>query len=295
MTMVADSSVKKSNSSSVLTVMLSLIGIVLMLYPVVSTVYENNHQSSVVKSYTTKVEEFSAEELDGEIRDAQHWNEQYEGGPILDPWLSRISEDNEEYQKYLGQLDLTDVMARISIPAIDSDLPIYHGSSESVLSKGIGHLFGSDLPVGGVGSHVVLTGHTGLSVATLWDNLVKVKVGDDIYLSVSGQQMKYKVRELQTVLPGESDSLLPVPDKDLISLITCTPYGINSHRLLVHAERVALDQAEGTQVLSTVKQPWQWWMTAVLIIVGLFLLIMLNGLRKNYLHQRARKRAGDDE
>lgn len=267
---------KNTKRNTVVSLILSLAGMALLLYPLVATVIENRLQSGVVESYTENLQQFSEEELAEEVQQAKDWNAFNQGGPMLDPWLARVSEDNEAYQEYEEQLNLTEVMGRISIPSIKSDLPIYHGTSEETLKKGIGHLYGSGLPVGGTDVHSVLTGHTGLTTATLWDNLDDVVVGDAIYLDVHGEKTKYVVREIQTVLPEDTDSLQPVAGKDLLTLITCTPYGVNSHRLLVHAERVELDVKEAEKALSEVNTPWQSWMTwlavAIVIITAWMLL-----------------------
>ncbi|MCU9518989.1 class C sortase [Corynebacterium sp. ES2794-CONJ1] len=262
---------------SPVSVIFSVIGLILLLYPVVGTIYENSQQSHQVQAYTSQVGAIDEQELAAEIERAREWNAEKQGGPILDPWLQRVTQDNVEYQEYLEQLNLTSVMGRIYIPSIKSDLPIYHGTTETVLSKGIGHLFGSGLPVGGVGNHTVLTGHTGLSVATLWDNLIKVNVGDVIYLDVSGEKMKYQVRQTEIVLPTETDNLRPVPGQDLITLITCTPYGINSHRFLVHAERVPMEPVdeEEFQTIDTIRQPLQWWMYVALAVALIFMILMI--------------------
>jgi len=239
-------------------------------------VWNNAQQSSQVEAYASQVQDPATQQrYVDELREAQDWNAQFQGGPILDPWLARVEADNLEYQRYLDVLDVGEVMGRVVIPAISSDLPIYHGSDESVLAKGIGHLYGSAFPVGGEGTHAVLTGHTGLSQATLWDNLVDVKKGDAIYVDVAGQKLKYVVEDTFVVLPTETDKLAPVPGRDMITLITCTPYGVNSHRLLVQAVRAEMEPGEANQVFDTVHHPWQGWMTAVLGSAAVIVLLVI--------------------
>ncbi|MFP7364872.1 class C sortase [Corynebacterium callunae] len=255
--------------------LLALAGIIVLLYPVVATIQKNYSQSSGARVYSEQmISEVSAEERAAELAEAHQWNTDNQGQPVLDPWLARITEDNEEYRGYIKQLDLNDVMARIIIPAINSDLPIYHGTTEEVLGKGVGHLFGTSLPVGGDNAHAVLTGHTGLSGATLWDNLTKVKEGDPVYIEVAGEKLKYEVNQIRVVLPDETSSLVPELGKDQITLITCTPYGVNSHRLLLTAQRVPMDPADEA-VFNATHQPWQWWMTAVLVVVGFVLILFI--------------------
>lgn len=266
---------RRAKKQSKLSLILTIIGVLILLYPVIATFLENYRNAATVEAYTENLQDFSPEELAAEVAQAREWNIANQGGPILDPWLARVSEDNDAYRSYLEQLNLTEVIGRVSIPSIKSDLPIYHGTSEEVLKKGVGHLYGSALPVGGRGMHSVLTGHTGMTTSTLWDNLDDVKVGDAVYIDAHGERVKYQVRNIDVVLPEETDSLSPQVDKDLLTLITCTPYGVNSHRLLVHAERVPMEDDEGTQVFSQKASLWQPWMLWVLVAVALIVLWLI--------------------
>lgn len=266
---------RRRASSAVLPLLLALAGLALLLYPVAATVLKNNTQSGQAHVYSEQVvSEATQAERDAAIAAAHEWNIQHQGMPVLDPWLARITEDNPAYKTYLEQLNITEVMGRIIIPTIKSDLPIYHGTTEQVLSHGIGHLYGSSLPVGGEGTHAVLTGHTGLSEATLWDNLKDVTHGDAIYLDVAGQKMKYEVSDIEVVLPQETSKLVPEAGKDQITLITCTPYAVNSHRLLVTAQRVPMDEEE-KEVFTQTYNPWQWWMTLALVLAGLVIIAII--------------------
>lgn len=282
---------RRKKQSKIVPLLLVLAGILVLLYPVVATYMANRNQSVVSQVYTDTTSEISQEQNDATIGAAKRYNADSVGGPILDPWLARIREDNAAYMEYLKQLDFgTDAMARVVIPSIHSDLPIYHGTTEEVLEKGIGHLFGTSLPVGGEGTHAVLTGHTGLTRATLWDNLTDVKPGDAVYIQVGLEKMKYQVDGSKVVLPEETQSLHPEPGADKLTLVTCTPYGINSHRLLVEAHRVPMD-AEGEQVFSEPLTPWQNWMTWVLVAVTAIILFILI----TYLRQKNKQRSGKAE
>lgn len=266
----------------ILPFLIILVGIAVVLYPVVGTFVQNRHQQQHAQSYTSRISEgFSAEERQASIDAAKSWNAQHAGGPILDPWLARVDESNLAYREYLEQLNLDEVMARIIIPSINSDLPVYHGTSEETLERGVGHLFGSSFPVGGEGSHAVLTGHTGLSHATLWDNLVKVNQGDAFYINVAGETLKYEVHDIRVVLPNETDSLTPVLGEDLVTLVTCTPYGVNSHRLLLTGHRVPMDTNEDQQILEQGRTPWQWWMTLASAMAGIAILLLLLLILRN--------------
>lgn len=229
-------------------ILIPVVGICLtlavLLYPVVATLMSNwSHQHAALE-YSKLEQQISPQKLAQSFEDAQRYNATKSTGPILDPWLARISGDNVDYQEYLRQLSDLDTMGRLVLPTINVDLPVYHGTSTEVLHRGVGHLYGSDLPVGGPGTHSVLTGHTGLADATLFDHLIDVAVGDPIYIQVAGQKLKYQVYTTEVVLPDQVESLRPQAGQDLLTLITCTPYGINSHRLMVHARRVPMDDSD---------------------------------------------------
>ncbi|SQG63484.1 fimbrial associated sortase-like protein [Corynebacterium renale] len=265
---------KKSFLSRVgLPALIIVVGIVGLLYPVIATQFNNRVQEQVAREYEEHLLDTPEQQLSDAVAEARRYNETQLGGPILDPWLARVAKDNPAYQAYLEQLSGMPAMAQVVVPAIDVRLPVYHGTQESTLQKGLGHLYGTALPVGGEGTHSVITGHTGLTNATLFDDLDQVKVGDAIYVSTFGERLKYEVRQIDIVLPNEVDALGPVPGKDLLTLITCTPYGVNTHRILVHAERVPLD-AEEASVLDEETSPVQWWMwllgaIALVVVIGL--------------------------
>lgn len=275
----------------VLPAVLIVVGISVLLYPVIATQWNNRVQEQVAKQYEDAVADAPAQEMSAALLAADEYNRLHADGPVLDPWLARVSQDNEGYQAYERQLSGAPAMAQLVIPAIDLRLPIYHGTSENTLQKGLGHLYGTSLPVGGVGTHSVVTGHTGLTTATLFDNLVDVKPNDAIYLSTFGQRMKYEVRDTEVVLPNQTESLRPQSDRDLLTLITCTPYGINTHRLLVHAERVPMDpDEEGVLTMST--STMQWWMWLLLAVSLAALLALVWWVRREKQKDKAR---GDED
>ena len=253
------------------TVLLAIVAATLLLYPVAASQINNYHQLQAAREFSGQVyagDDFYNQE---QLQRAHAYNASRSQGPILDPWLSRDSVENSEFQEYLKHLDGHEVMARLVVPAAQVDLPVYHGTSAAVLNKGVGHLYGSDLPVGGEGTHSVLTAHTGLTNATLFDHLTDVAIGDEIYISVAGTRLKYQVTEINVVLPNETDTLYPESSKDKLTLITCTPYGINSHRLLVTGERVELTDEESEQVFHQSSLSWAWWMLA--FIAGALLIL----------------------
>ncbi|MCK7675998.1 class C sortase [Corynebacterium pygosceleis] len=266
---------KRSLSAVLLPVLLIIVGVAVLIYPVVSTQWNNYRQADVARRYSEVVKEQDPIRLSEQVERARQYNSEHMNGPILDPWLSRVSEDNLAYQDYLDQLSSNYAMAQIVVPKAEVNLPVYHGADDRTLEKGVGHLFGSALPVGGAGTHAVLTGHTGLTNATLFDNLTRLKEGDAFYVNTFGEKMKYRVDQIKVVLPEETDDLRAIPDRDLVTLVTCTPYGINSHRLLVRGTRVAIDPVEEEEAFEETNGiVWQWWMIAA-VAVSLLALILL--------------------
>lgn len=265
-------------------ILCALAGLALLIYPVAMSHWYDNQQLALAREYEERNRNTAPAVLQEHLDSAHAYNSRNSGGPILDPWLSRVSESNIEYQEYLSELSYQSVMARLVVPSIDVDLPIYHGTSERSLRNGVGHLYGSQLPVGGEGTHSLLTGHTGLPEATLFDDLDQLEIGDAFYLSVAGDQLKYEVSNINVVLPNETDSLRPVAGEDLVTLITCTPYGINTHRLLVTGHRVEMDPE---QKIESGTRVWTWWMYALVAAVALLILSILLFGRRVFLKQKA--------
>lgn len=271
--------------------LLVIAGILVLTYPVVATYLRNSNHATVVDAYRDSQVEISQEDRSHWIDQARSYNEKNTGAPILDPWLNRVSKDNAPYRDYLEQLNPRGeedaIMAVLSIPGIDVRLPIYHGTEMDTLHEGVGHLYGSALPVGGEGTHSVLTGHTGLTTATMFDNLGDVQEGDAFYLEVLGESFKYEVDQITVVLPEEIDDTQPIAGRDLVTLITCTPYGVNSHRLLVRGTRVPVEDAEVEEAFRGGTGLWQLWMIGVLAVIALVLLI----LGALFIRARRKKRA----
>ncbi|AIU31337.1 Sortase B [Corynebacterium ulcerans] len=266
--------VKKKNNH-VLAALVVIIGLIVMVYPVVATQWNNWKQQRAAVEYA-KIDNSTPQIVHEEAWDAAHkYNEERAQGPIFDPWVNHFVPDNYAYQEYLNILNGQDAIGRIILPSIKADLPIYHGSSEDILQKGIGHLFGSDFPVGGPGSHSVLTGHTGIPTATLFDNLNRVKKGDAFFIHIAGHKIKYEVDQIKVVLPNETEDLKVEAGKDLITLVTCTPYGINTHRLLVRGHQVPIAEEEKNMLDEAQGISWQWWMYVLtaIFIAGLVCLI----------------------
>lgn len=254
--------------------LLVMIGVGVLIYPVVATQFNNVKQQEFANTYRDQVSSAEPAQLAAELSAARAYNSGLPGIPILDPWLSQAQGGSEDYTAYVSQLSRFEAMARLRVPGIGVDLPVRHGTSEHVLATGVGHLYGTALPVGGEGTHAVLTSHTGLPDATLFDRLTEVRVGDVFYIDVSGETLAYEVDDLSVVLPEETDKLLPVAGQDLVTLVTCTPYAINSHRLLVRGHRVAYNPVvdEQTAPDRQLMQPWMYWSlsaAALCVVVSL--------------------------
>ncbi|MDD6667581.1 MAG: class C sortase [Lachnospiraceae bacterium] len=227
----------KSKGRILLSILLDLIfivGICLLLYPTFSNWWNSNMASHAIADYQKAVKSISKEDYTSYLTAAREYNDSLRSA--ADRW----SPDDPVNASYDSLLTIpgTDVMGYLSIPSIHVKLPIYHGTDAGVLQVGVGHLEGSSLPIGGIGTHAVLSGHTGLASARLLTDLDKLTVGDTFSITVLSEKLTYEVDQIQVVLPDEMDSLAIDPDKDYVTLVTCTPYGINSHRLLVRGHRV---------------------------------------------------------
>jgi len=221
-----------------LTALVLLAGIALMFYPFLADWYNQLHQGGVIRNYDGEVANINQEDLDAERARAQAYNRALLGSvELTDPFES--SGDGAPSETYYSILNIGEdgMMGYIRIPVIKVKLPIYHGTSEEVLEKGVGHMEQTSFPIGGESSHTVLSAHTGSPAAELFTNLDQLEEGDLFFLEVLGETLAYQIDQIKVVEPDDIDSLLIEPSKDYATLVTCTPYGINSHRLLVRGER----------------------------------------------------------
>lgn len=225
-------------------------GFLLLCYPLVGNYIQRQHQERAVADYQTGVDTGSEEERQAEISKANEYNDMLfqSHGAIVDNLDTSILSE-ESYQSLLD-VSGTGVMGSIEIPKIDVDLPIYHGTSDEVLDLGVGHLEGSSLPIGGESTKSILTGHRGLPGSSLFTRLDEMEEGDLFFLDVMGETLAYKVCDIVTILPEDVKSLEIEAGADKVSLITCTPYGINTHRLVVTGERVPYEEAEYNNIMS---------------------------------------------
>ena len=228
---------KKNRGNSMTTLFLVLMffaGLSLLLYPTVSNYWNSLHQSRAIAAYVEQVAQIDNEAFDQLREQARAYNRTLVGKAY------RYDMTRQEREEYLGLLNVSEngIIGYIEIPDIHCELPIYHGTDADALQIGVGHIEGSSLPVGGESTHCAISGHRGLPSAKLFSDLDKLKVGDRFILRVLDDTLTYEVDQVHTVLPEEMDELEIVEGEDYCTLVTCTPYGVNTHRLLVRGHRV---------------------------------------------------------
>lgn len=234
---------RKVSVSTVILVIVFLAGLSVMLYPIVSDYWNSKTQSRVIAEYDELLGSMDNETYDSLMRGAQDYNAR----------LSELYSPLENYGEidgYQQALDVTGtgIMGYVTIPKIDVELPIYHGTDDSVLNNAAGHLQGSSLPVGGAGTHAVISAHRGLPSAKLFSDLDELEKGDRFTVTVLNEVLTYEVDKIQIIEPDEFDKLEIEDGQDYVTLITCTPYGINTHRLLVRGKRVETDSKQSVRV-----------------------------------------------
>ncbi len=227
----------KENIPFIFFTLLFLIGFGIMLYPVLSNALSQISYNETISSYEQSVSDENSSFYQSMIQEAVHYNEKLTTSSIVDVFSDPEITNSEEYMDILN-LNRDGVMGYISIPKIDIKIPIYHGTSSEVLSKGVGHLEGSSFPVGGESTHAILSAHRGLPSARLFTDLDQLEVGDKFYIYILDQIYTYQVDQVLVIEPSETEALQIQDGKDLVTLVTCTPYGVNTHRLLVRGERV---------------------------------------------------------
>jgi len=258
----------KKRASTILLVLIFIVGAGLLLYPKFSDWWNSFHQSRAIMNYTETVSGLSPEEYDRLYNAAVDFNNRIPERP--NPFVLPESQV-AEYESLLN-LGENGIMGYIDIPAINCYLPIYHGTDEAVLQTSIGHLDWTSLPVGGPGTHCVLSGHRGLPSARLFTDLDRIVVGDTFKLCVLDEILTYEVDQILIVEPEDISALQAEPGKDYCTLVTCTPYGINTHRILCRGHRIANENetsvrvaADGAQIEPVVVAP----------VIGVPLLVVL--------------------
>lgn len=262
-------------------------GIGIFSYPFISNALSNHNASVAVEEYDKNVSTMQKEDIDSLKKAAESYNSQLQSAEDKNAQGEGVANSG-----YVDLVQLGDAIGYISIPKIDIDLPIYEGTSDDVLTHGIGHLSDTSYPVGGASTHSALSGHRGLAEAEMFTNLDKMQKGDMFYLHVLDDVLAYQVDQILVVEPDQTDALKIVKGEDLCTLVTCTPIGINSHRLLVRGTRVPYTGEEkvstdsmykGIHTGTAVKRLvviWPWLTLAALIAIGVEAFIMLMLIRR---------------
>ena len=200
-----------------------VLAVAVFLVPVALTHIKNVEQHRIAENYSNSIAQLDTTQRDAALAEAEEYNRNLPEFGSPDPWVNGVDTESEAYAEYLDVLDRVGTMARLSVPSVGIDLPVYHGTSNATLAHGIGHLYGTALPVGGLGTHSVLTGHTGLATLTMFDNLTHMKMDDVFVVEVYGKKLAYQVTNIQTVLPEEVEKIRPEEGRDIKKHITCTP------------------------------------------------------------------------
>ncbi|MBE6973422.1 MAG: class C sortase [Ruminococcaceae bacterium] len=285
---------KKDRTTTILLVIIFLAGLSLLLYPTVSNWWNNRHQVQVIESYTQSVKELNTEKYAALRAGAEAYNRTL--------WNSENTHTRSDdlllpYESLLN-VSGTGVMGYIEIPRINCTLPIYHGTDEAVLQVAIGHLEWTSLPVGGENTHSVISGHRGLPSAELLTHIDKLDIGDKFYIHVLDKVLEYRVDNIAVVEPDDTSLLYITEGKDYMTLVTCTPYGINSHRLLVRGERVEnsnVTTGDPLYVNNEVRSVHLMYVipvVLVLVVLAVGILFWIEDKRKNVYHGKRMKRNG---
>lgn len=240
----------KNNSEKLLliiSIIFIILGVGIFLYPSISNYLAEKNHIDIIRNYDDFIVKIDEEKINEEKEKAKIYNENLSGDPVHDPFVIGSGYALPENYKEVLNVGDDGVMGYVEIPKISVYLPIYHGTSDDVLEKGVGHIQNTSVPIGGKSAHSVLTGHTGLPNAELFTRLDELGIGDIFYIHVLDDVLTYKVFETKVILPDKIDELQILNGKDYITLVTCTPYGVNSHRLLVKAERVEYEEYSVTK------------------------------------------------
>lgn len=293
----------KNKIIGILVVLFLAVGYGVLNYPVFGTLYNQMRGEKVLDSYNEAVQTMDEGKRKQYWKEAEEYNEMLvKENPQLSDAFSQEEKRADSAYNHVLNMEESGVMGALEIPKISLYLPIYHGTSAEVLEKGVGHLEGSSLPIGGKDTHAVLTGHRGLPSAELFSNLDQLERNDEFYIHILGKTLAYKVFNVETVKPEETGHLTIAKGQDRVTLVTCTPYGVNTHRLLIHAKRVPYKEKEDNNDQKNIL--WKWLLkqrvfllsTAILILLVIYSLICRKkkkrkrGRRKNQTRDKRRRK-----
>ena len=286
-----DKKKRSTNRSTLILVLILIAGAAIFLYPTFSDWWNSFHQTRAITNYVATVANMDKGDQERLLQEAEAYNE------TLLSKQNRFVLSEEEKAEYQRTLDVTGtgIMAYVEIPSIDVSLPIYHGTNEAELQIAVGHIEGTSLPVGGVGTHSVISGHRGLPSARLFTDIDQLKEGDTFLIQVLDRTLTYEVDQIRIVLPNELQDLAIDPEQDYCTLLTCTPYGVNTHRLLVRGRRVENAKQEvsvspdAIQLEPLVVAPL---VAAPILLVLIILLFVMTGRKAG--RRKERSSGGED-
>ena len=266
-----------------------LIGAGILLYPTVSNLWNERFHHMMISAYDTEVEQLPDAEKARMLEEAREYNAQHTHNVIMDAF-----DDGNDYvlthpYDTMLAIDETGMMCHLEIPKINERMVVFHGISAKVLEKGVGHIEGTSLPVGGESTHTVLSAHRGLPSAKLFTDLDKIVVGDQFYIHVLDEHLAYEVDQINVVLPEEVSLLDIVPGEDLATLVTCTPYGVNTHRLLIRGHRVPYVPPE-----EPTKTMWEKMSELKFAIITLLTALLIADIVFIILRLKKRKKKGNE-
>lgn len=272
-----------------------LLGAGAAAYPLIASINNEHTQSLVQTDYEEKLQQLDTSEIDAALAAAREYNKTISTVQIED--VDKIKADLPPYEDLLN-LANNGIMGYIMIPAINIDLPIYHGTTGAAMEKGAGHMEGTSLPVGGIGTHAVISAHSGMASAKLFTDLDKLKLGDMFFITVCNQKLAYEVDNIAVVEPTDIDLIRIDTQQDYVTLLTCTPYGVNTHRLLVRGHRVEMAEEAIAEVEEKAEPAASTWIEkyeqGILIGVAIFLGLLLIALLV-YFTKRLKQRKDEKE
>lgn len=267
--------VRKRYIGDIFRILVLIIALSVLLYPTVSNYLYEKNGARVISSYDENAVRLSESERKEMLEAARQYNSELLGNiELLDPFSPLKKEVDARYQSLLSTNE-AGMMGYIRIPKIDVELPIYHGTEETVLQSGVGHFEGTSLPVGGESTHAVLTGHRGLPSKILFTDLDKLSEGDIFYIKILGETFAYQVDQILTVLPEDTKALTIATGEDYVTLVTCTPYAVNTHRLLVRGMRIPYEEAIRQTPDEGITPTLPFQVKLLLLAIGILILIFI--------------------